>query len=210
MAEEVTTKKGSYACTVKNPIVRKYVKVLKKHRSLMLTSSERQLELYDLFIRWIEIASDTITMKSVRSRQNAIEEDMECSCHDEVESKGYRIVFNSLNPILQGLIYEEIELGISMNKHCAIFQRAIDLGLMDDSERWIQGRSTWAMRALWVEIYCEKHDIKNKWKWAKDKWGDEYKDLGKYRDQSINQTGKVENEDVINRCFVDDDGEDLL
>lgn len=205
-----TTGKGRYSCTVKNPIVRKYIKVLKKHRRSMQGSSERQMEIYDLFVRWLEIASDNLTMKGVRTRQNSIEEDMECSCHDEVESKTYRVVFNSLNPILQGMIYEEIELGIGVNRHCAIFQRTIDLGLMDENEEWVEENSTWFMRALWVDIYCQKHKIKNKWKWAEKKWGEDYKTLGKYRDQSINKIGKVDNEEIIERCFIDDDGEELV
>lgn len=86
-------------------------------------------------------------------------------------------------------------------KRCKYIQRTIDLGLMDENEKWITDKVSNYQIALWVEMYAEKNDriARRKWAWAEEKFG--ISGLAKYRNYSINIAGKVVDSEIIESCF---------
>ena len=60
--------------------------------------------------------------------------------------------------------------------------RTAEMGYMDKSGNWTD-KATHEFKALWVNAVCNELEIKNKWKWANERWGIE--DLRKYYTKAL-------------------------
>lgn len=188
--------------------VKKIIREIKDQKAqLEYTASKRQYDLFDTFIKMLELMPAALSLKDVRSLCTVVYDGMHCSA-GESNFKSYRAVFSQINSTLTHLIDEEMKEqteAFERSQRCRYCQRAIDAGLMDETEHWLveEGKVTLYQVALWVEMYAERHPdmAHRKWAWAKEKFGIER--LGKARDESINLHGKVEGEEIIFEIFKD-------
>ena len=73
----------------KTPLVESFIALIKQKRESLGNVNERQLEIYDNYIRDLELSPRTITMRDVRNRHIIAEDYMECECKEEDEYKDY-------------------------------------------------------------------------------------------------------------------------
>ena len=79
--------------------------------------------------------------------------------------------------------------------------RTAEMGYMDKSGNWTD-KATHEFKALWVNAVCNELDIKNKWKWANERWGIE--DLRKYYTKALENARGGEFIKAINQLIPKD------
>ena len=78
---------------------------------------------------------------------------------------------------------------------------SVKCGYMDKSGNWTD-KATHEFKALWVNAVCNELDIKNKWKWANERWGIE--DLRKYYTKALENARGGEFIKAINQLIPKD------
>lgn len=190
----------------KSPRVLKAITKIKSLRAVLVgRASKRQIELYDAYIKILEHMPETHSLQNIKDLTNFVYGAM--LCHSgEIECQAYHTVFDSIDNMIKFLISDEIDerlctmIRSTRNKY---IQRAIDAGLMDENEMWIEDKITKARIAYFMEFFAEKNPEvgENKWAYAKERWG--LTNLAQARSNSINNAGKVVGGEIIEKIFED-------
>ena len=177
----------------KKHLIEEFTALVKEKRQELCNVSQRQLEIYDNYIKDLELSPRTITMRDVRNRHIMAEDYMECECKEEDCNKDYTLVFDELWLELRRYIREEIK---QLNKtpkwhpfiqmplqpkacwienvhfcdECKnIYERTVQYGLMNPDYSWKKDTSKIVI-SEWIDMFASRFKISKKWVWAKDVW----------------------------------------
>lgn len=175
----------------KNEFVEKFIQLL-KDTPLTVNVSSRQVAIYGRLIKMLGDAPRTLTMKDVRQRFIQAEDDMYCPCREERGRTGYITIFDGLWTQLRHLLHQEIEFLFPCEcdleeKEPAIvccweynhtfnastkkyYDGMVELHFMNEDYSWTENADN-SIKAYWIDKFCQKVNVPNKWAWASKVWG---------------------------------------
>lgn len=197
-------------CNEKSALVTNFIEYLKDKTGSMRHASDRQKKLFELMIEHLELSRSNLTMRDVRMRVIIYEDDMECICDEEDDSKNFRDVFTSIYQELHARIEEEARNPMAGIKTCwtknvhfckhskPYYDRTVELGLMNDDYSWAP-ETTLFQIAKWVDLLARKRGFTKQWVWAESVWPN-LKNLK----QALSKCKEAGNDDktkLVESCF---------
>jgi len=205
----------------KSSIVTNFTTYVKKKRMEFQKASERQLEIYDNYIKDLELCPKSTTMRDIRYRHIIVEDYMECECQEEDDNKCYQKIFDDLWLELRRCVREEIRLANRMvqrtnfkvailnddycwtkNVHICpeckyIYDRTVKFGLMNEDYSW-KDTTTQNQIAEWVDLFAKKFNLSKHWVWAEEVWGIKNLKQRKHENYFVKDRSKL---DIVYQIF---------
>mgnify|MGYP004449436045 FL=1 len=205
----------------KSELVLEFIELLKKEKENLSGFSERQKELYNNYIRDLELSPCNITMREVLERHITTENYMSCDCSGGQELDECQKVLAKLWAELRHYIHKEIAYYKTHNKYAQnppktqtycwdynahfcpkckkVYDKTIEYGLMNEDYSW-KSTTTKSQIAEWVCLYSYHFNISKKWEWAEKLWGLKNLSQRNYENGGIKDNSKL---DIVKKIFKD-------